>query len=413
MALRPDSLVAAPPHAAAGADQLAPGAPDRPLVDARGEPLRICFLVNVDWFFLSHRLPLARAARRAGAHVTVAAADTGCGPTIRAEGFEFAPIAFSRKGTGPRAELATLLSVAALYRRLRPHLVHQVTIKPVLYGSLAARALRVPAVVNAISGLGYVFIAGASKPGLLRRLVGRLYAIALRNPRGRTIFQNPDDRALFVEQGLVDPSRTVLIRGSGVDCARFAPTPEPPGLPVVMLPARMLWDKGVQAFVDAARMLRERGVAARFVLVGDTDAGNPSAVPTRDLDAWTADGVVEWWGARDDMHAALPEASIVVLPSRREGLPKVLLEAAACARPMIAADVPGCREVVRPGETGLLFPVDDAAALATALTELLESPETRARFGRAARVMAETEFAEDIVADRTMALYRELLLAPV
>jgi len=374
---------------------------------AAGAP-RVCYLVNVDWFFLSHRLPLARAARDAGARVTVAAADTGCGALVRAEGFDFHPIPFSRKGTNPAGEAAAIWKVAALYRRLRPALVHQVTIKPVLYGSLAARALRVPAVVNAISGLGYLFT-GEDRGRALGRVVHGVYATALRNPRSRTIFQNPDDRALFVGRKLVRPEQTVLIRGSGVDCALFQPVPEPPGDPVVMLPARMLWDKGVGAFVDAARILRGRGARARFVLVGALDPGNPTAVPEAELRAWVAEGVVEWWGARTAMHHTLGEAAVVVLPSRREGLPKVLLEAAACGRPLVAADVPGCREVVRPGENGLLAPADDAPALARAIETLLASPELRARYGAAARAMAATEFAEQVVVARTMELYAEML----
>jgi glycosyltransferase involved in cell wall biosynthesis len=286
--------------------------------------------------------------------------------------------------------------------------VHQVTVKPVLYGSLAARAMGVPAVVNAISGLGYVFTGDERGRGL-RRVVHGVYAAALRNPRSRTIFQNPDDRRLFVSNRLVRGEQTVLIRGSGVDCSLFAPTPEPAGTPVVMLPARMLWDKGVGPFVEAARILRTRGARARFVLVGASDAGNPTAVPEAQLRAWAAEGVVEWWGPRDAMHHTLAEASIAVLPSRREGLPKVLLESAACARPMVATDVPGCREVVRPGENGLLVPVDDGPALAEAIGALLDSPELRARYGAAARAMAVAEFAEEVVVGRTMELYRELL----
>lgn len=369
---------------------------------------RVCFVVNVDWFFLSHRLPLARAARDAGAEVVVLAADTGCGPRIRAEGLEFVPLPISRRGLNAVSEAAAVLALVRHYRRLRPDLVHHVTIKPVLYGSLAARAVGVPAVVNAISGLGYVFTSD-DRSRLLRRVVNRVYRAALGNPRSRTILQNSDDLAMFVDRGLLRPEQALVIRGSGVDCSAFRPTPEPAGDPVVMLPSRMLWDKGVGSFVEAARLLRERGARARFALVGASDDGNPTAVPQAQLEAWRDEGVVEWWGARDDMPAALAAASVVVLPSRREGLPKVLLEAAACARPMVATDVPGCREVVRPGVNGLLVPPDDGPALAEAVGRLLDAPALRRDFGAAARAMAEREFAEEIVVARTMELYAGLL----
>ena len=394
-----EAAVASAPRAARAAGRSG-GVPAR--------PPRVCFVVNVDWFFLSHRLPLARAARDAGAEVTLIAADTGCGDRIRSEGLAFVPLPISRRGLNVFSEAAAVLALVRHYRRLRPDLVHHVTIKPVLYGSLAARAVGVPAVVNAISGLGYVFTSD-DRSRLLRRVVNRVYRAALGNPRSRTILQNSDDLAMFVERGLLRRGQALVIRGSGVDCSAFRPVPEPPGEPVVMLPSRMLWDKGVGSFVEAARLLRGRGARARFVLVGASDDGNPTAVPHAQLEAWRDEGVVEWWGARDDMPAALAEAAVVVLPSRREGLPKVLLEAAACARPMVATDVPGCREVVRPGVNGLLVPPDDGPALADAVGRLLDAPAVRRDWGAAARDMAEREFAEEIVVARTMELYAALL----
>jgi glycosyltransferase involved in cell wall biosynthesis len=371
-------------------------------------PARIVFLVNVDWFFLSHRLPLARAARDAGMQVTVVAADTGNASRIRREGFEFVSLPLARKGTSPWRELRSFVFIARLYRRLRPDLVHQVTVKPVLYGSLAARMVGGIAVVNAISGLGYTFIS-SERAGLLRRLVRGLYRQALAHPRSRVIFQNPDDRALFLDAGLVRAGRTVLVRGSGVDCAEFHFVEEPEGPPVVMLPARMLWDKGVGEFVEAARLVRREHPEARFVLVGDSDDGNPTAVPVRQLEAWVADGHVEWWGHRADMPAVLAASSIVVLPSYREGLPKVLLEAAATGRAIVATAVPGCREVVRDGVNGFLVAPRDGGDLARAVLALLRSRELRSGFGRAGRSMVEREFSLEIVVQQTVSLYRDLL----
>jgi glycosyltransferase involved in cell wall biosynthesis len=367
----------------------------------------LLFVVNVDWFFLSHRLPIARAAAEAGYDVTVAAADTGQAGRIRAAGLRFVPLELSRKGIGPVSEARALARLVSLYRRERPDIVHHVTIKPVLYGSLAARAAGVPVVINAVSGLGYAFTGEGRRT--LRAVVQSLYRAGLSNPRAHTIFQNPDDMELFVSRRLLRAPQAVLIRGAGVDCAEFRVRPEPAGPPIVLLPARMLWDKGVGAFVEAARLLRARAVPARFVLVGDSDPGNPTAVPVSTLEAWVREGVVEWWGARDDMPDVLSQAAIVVLPSRREGLPKVLLEAAACGRAIVATDVPGCREAVLHGRTGLLVDYGDSAALAEAIAQLAAEPALRTKYGRAGRALAEREFAVERVVSETLALYRRVL----
>lgn len=376
---------------------------------SRWSSYRILFVVNVDWFFLSHRLPLAIAAREKGAEVFVAAADTGEGQRIREHGLNFIHVPFSRKGTNVGEQVLSFFSLVRLYRGLEPHLVHHVTIKPVLYGSMAARFAGAPGVVNAISGLGYLF-SDERRGALLRRLAEATYSTALRGERTRTIFQNPEDRDAFVRQGLVREDQTVLIRGSGVDCVRFSVRPEPKGAPVVLLPARLLWEKGVGVFVEAAQMLRVRFPEARFVLAGRLDPDNPAGVKLAKVQEWAAAGVVEWWGHRTDMPEAFAEASLVVLPTYyKEGLPKSLLEAAACGRALIATDIPGCREIVRPGINGLLVPPQDASALADAIAELLSSPETRARFGSASRRIAEAEFAEPIIVEQTLALYGELL----
>lgn len=374
-----------------------------------GGKSRLLFVVNVDWFFLSHRLPIARAARDAGLKVTVAAADSGEGEAIRREGFDFVPLPFSRRGVAVAGEAKVLLSLMRLYRRSRPDLIHHVTIKPVLYGSLAARAVDGAKVINAVSGLGYAF-SSSRRASLLRPPITALYKAALGGPRTRTIFQNPDDRDRFIRMGLVRPERTVLIRGSGVDHLRFRAEPEPEGDPIVMLPSRLLWDKGVGTFVAAARKVRETHPEVRLALVGSPDEGNPTAVPISQLKSWISESIVEWWGHREDMPEVLSQASIVALPTTYpEGVPKVLLEAAAAARPIVTTDAPGCREIVRPGVNGLLVPPRDGEALAWAIRALLDSPKLRERFGRAGREIAVGEFAEEIVVRQTMGLYRELL----
>jgi glycosyltransferase involved in cell wall biosynthesis len=263
--------------------------------------------------------------------------------------------------------------------------------------------------VNAISGLGYAFTPDRGARWL-RPLVTAWYRVALAHPRSRTIFQNHDTYRQFVEGGWIRRERAALIRGSGVDCDLFRPTPEPTGRPVVMLAARMLWDKGIREFVEAARLLRDAAAGTRFVLVGAPDSGNPRSVPRAQLEAWARDAGVEWWGHREDMPAVLAAATLVVLPtSYPEGTPKILVEAAACGRAIIASDAPGCREVVRHDVNGLLVPVRDGAALARAIETLVAAPALRARFGQAGRAIAVAEFSDRLVVRETLALYRELL----
>lgn len=369
----------------------------------------ILFVTNVEWFFLSHRMPLARAMRDRGARVVIAAADTGRAAEITGEGFEFVPLPFSRRGTNVLAELRTLAAIVALYRRLRPALIHQISIKPVLYGSIAARLAGRPPVVNAISGLGYLFAEGNVHPAL-RRVVERVYRVALGGARTRTIFQNPEDRDEFVARGLVREDSTVLVRGSGVDCARFAESPEPAGAPVVMFAGRLLWEKGFGEFVEAARLTRERGVSARFVLVGPADDDNPTAVQASQIAPHVDAGTIEWWGPRRDMPAVLAASTIVVLPTfYKEGLPKVLLEAAAVGRALVATDIPGCREIVRDGVNGYLIPVRDALTLADRVQALVADGALRARFAAASRRIAVEEFSEQRVVGDTLRLYDALL----
>lgn len=367
---------------------------------------RLLFVVNDPAFFLSHRLNIARAARDEGWEVHVA---TPAGPAvaeIEAEGFRHHAVAMSRSGGSPLAESWTLWALFRLFRRVRPTLVHAVTIKPVLYSGFVAPFAGVPALVQAVSGLGHVFIATGLGPALRRFLTLIAYRIAFRHPRSRVIFQNPDDRRAL--RRALRKGQVVLIAGSGVDPDEYAPSPEPGGEPVVVLASRMLWAKGVGEFVAAARRLRERGVRARFVLVGDTDAGNPATVPEAQLTAWTKSGVVEWQGRREDIPAVFAGAHIVCLPSYREGLPRVLIEAASCARAIVATDVPGCREIVEDGVNGLLVAPRDAESLADALSALLDDPTRRAQMGRRGRERVLSGFTSAQVVEQTLAIYRDL-----
>lgn len=371
---------------------------------------KLLFLVTEDWYFCSHRLLLAREARRRGFDVVVATRVASHGKQIEDEGFKLIPIRMVRRGKNPFKELLALLELVRIYKSERPDIVHLVALKPVVYGGIAARLTGAPRVVAAIAGLGYVFTSRQLKAKLLRPVLSAFLRALLNRPNVRVILQNPDDRNLLVAAKVVDQERTVLIRGAGVDLAAFTPTPECPGTPVVLLASRMLWDKGIAEFVAAAEILRRRAVVARFVLVGDPDPGNPASVPDEQLRTWHAAGVVECWGRRSGMSEVFAQAHVVCLPSAYgEGVPKVLLEAAACGRPIVTTDAPGCREVVRHDENGLLVPVRSTVELADALQRLIENPELRQKMGACGREIAVNEFALEVVLDETIALYKELL----
>ncbi len=373
---------------------------------------RVLYLVTEDWYFCSHRLPIARAARKAGAEVLVATRVTDHGEAIEAEGFTLLPLKIERSGLNPLADLLTLWSLIRLYRHERPDLVHQVALKPVLYGSLAAWIAGVPVTVNALTGLGFLFISKGFFASLLRPAVQLAFRALFNRRNSRLILQNPDDVAMFRDRFGIRSERIETIRGSGVDTAHFQPTPEPkvtPKQPVVALcVSRMLWDKGVGELVAAARLLRARGTAVRVRLVGPSDQ-NPAAIDDTTLDAWRREGVVEVAGASEDVAGEYARAHIAVLPSYREGLPKSLLEAAAAGRPIVASDVPGCREICRDGETGLLVPARSVEPLAEMLAVLAGDAEMRREMGAAARQAAEREFAEAIVVEQTLALYDDAL----
>ncbi len=376
---------------------------------SRPRARRLLIVVNDAPFFWSHRLPLAVGAKARGWDVHVATGPGAHDADIAPRGLAYHPVAgLTRAGRDPLQELAVVGTLARLFRTLRPDVVHLVSIKPVLYGGIVARLVGVPAVVSAVSGLGYVFLARGPRADLGRRLALATYRVALGKRRSRTIFQNEDDRRELTGRGVVRPDRTIIIRGSGVDLATFPLRPEPVSeRPLVVLPSRLLWDKGVGELVDAARSIGRRGIAARFALVGDTDP-NPTTVPRETLERWNAEGAVEWWGFRDDMPEVLRQASIVCLPSYREGLPKALLEAAATGRAIVTTDVPGCRDAVRHEHNGLLVPPRDAGALAEALVRLLGDPDLRRRMGAAGRARAEAEFSVERVVEETMAVYEAL-----
>jgi len=371
---------------------------------------RVLLFVNEAAAFFPQRMALARACRAAKYDVHVVAPPGPRADEIIRE-FAFHPLPLDRKSTDPLREAATVAEVLRIYRAVRPDLVHHFTIKPCLYGGLAARAASVPASVSTITGLGYAFINDSRRARTARAIARVGYRAAFRHRNAITVFQNSDDREEFLRMGLVKADRTRLIRGSGIDLARFPRCPEPEGPFTVVLGARMLRDKGIGEFVEAARLVRAKLPEARFILVGGLDPGNPAAIAEDELHRWTSDGDIEWWGQRDDMPEVLASAHVVCLPSYREGLPRILLEGAATGRTLVATDVAGCREVVRHGSTGLLVPARDAHALAEAFLRLASDPTSRRGFSDAARALVENEFSLTSVVDRTLELYGELLAA--
>lgn len=372
---------------------------------------QLMFVLNEATFFLSHRLPIALAARDDGFTVHVVTAPGPGVEGILAAGLYHHSVPMSRSGKNPFAELRTLLAFYRLFRRIRPDLVHLATIKPVLYGGIMARLARVPSVVAAVTGLGFVFVASGRRARVVRALAVAMYRVAFGKRNLKVIFQNPDDREQLERRTRLEREKATIIRGSGVDLSRYATVPRAAEVSVVVMAARLLRDKGVHEFVAAAHILAQRGVHARFQLAGDPDAGNPASVDEEDLSVWRADGVVELLGHRSDIARVFAQADIVVLPSYHEGLPKVLIEAAACGRAVVTSDVPGCRDAIEPCITGLLVPARNAIALADAIQRLLRDPDLCDRMGRAGRELAEREFSIDRVVAKHLAVYRELIAA--
>jgi len=383
----------------------------KPGLDASscGARPKLLFVVTEDWYFVSHRLQLALAALNAGFDVALAARVTEHGSLIEKSGLTVFPVAFQRGRLGPFADLETIRRLVQIYRSYRPDIVHHVALKPVLYGTVAARITRVKGIVNALGGLGFVLSSDAIRARLLRKGVIPALRIALRNDHNRTIVQNIDDRSKLLALGISTPTSIRLIRGSGVDLTAYRRCDTLKQPPLVVLPARLLREKGVYEFVAAARQLHVLGVKARFALVGQVDPMNPSSIPAHQLETWKNEGHVEIWGWRQDMDAIFEQAQIVCLPSYHEGLPRALLEASACGCAIVASDIPGCRELIKHGETGLLVPPRDVTALVAALKSLIEHPAERKILGHATRATLDPDFTIETVVNQTLDIYRELM----
>jgi len=365
--------------------------------------MKVILFANTDWYLYNFRLSLAEILRSKGAEVVLLSPSGPYVVQLQAAGFRWLPLPVSGKGMNPFEELKTFWELRKTYRSEKPDIVHHFTIKCVLYGSVAARWNKVEGIVNAVTGLGYIFHALGWRGTLLRLFARLFYRLALKDTQ--VVFQNREDRETFIRLRLVKAESTHLIPGSGVNLKKFIPVPEPQGTPVVLFAARMLWDKGVGDFVEAARILKSDHQPARFVLVGDTYPNNPSAVSPQQLTEWSNEGIVEWWGWHDDMENILPQSSIVCLPTYHEGAPRILIEAAAAGRAIVSSDIAGCREIVQEGINGLTVPPKSPVELAQALRKLIDEPAERLRMGREGRKIAENRFSDEIIAMKTIGVY--------
>jgi glycosyltransferase involved in cell wall biosynthesis len=334
----------------------------------------------------------------------------GDGSRIEGAGFPYHSISEQKRSNNPFHELQLVARLYALYRRLQPDIIHQITLRSILYGGVAGLLIREPEIVNGVTGLGYLFTEDDPKVRALRKSVLWVLWMLRKGRRQTYLFQNPDDARLFQRNRIADVSNSVLIKGSGVDTEEFDQDPEPSGSPVVLFPARMLWHKGVREFADAARIVKSNGYDARFVMVGDTDADNPAGVTAEKLEQWEKKGVIEWWGYQESMPDVFAQSHVVCLPSKyREGVPKVLIEAASCGRPIVTTDMPGCREIVQDGENGILVSPGDGQSVAKAIIRLLEDEELRQKMGKQGRALVLKEFSVEHVVERTVEVYRDLL----
>jgi glycosyltransferase involved in cell wall biosynthesis len=368
---------------------------------------KILLVANTDWYLYRFRSSLATFLREQGNEVVFVSPPGRFVSNIREQGFRWLAWQVGRQSVNPISELKAVLHLHGVYSHEDPSLVHLHTIKPVIYGSLAAKMTKIPAVVHSITGRGYVFLGQDAKARILKAFVKRMYRFVLNSPTSTTIFENATDRNYFLNENLVSSDNSFVIEGVGVDVDRYAFSSESDGIPVVVLAGRMLWDKGVGTFIDAVRLLRSK-VNAHFILIGEPDPGNPASIDVGTLHQWVSEGIIEWWGWRADMHAVFASSHIVVLPSFGEGLPTILLEAAATGRPIVATNVPGCRDVVIDGCTGLLVSQKDPPQLAAAIEKLIKNSALRRVMGKAGREYIVQRFSSSKINRETYDIYQKI-----
>jgi len=363
---------------------------------------KLLYFVTEDWYFCSHRLDLAIAAKKHGYDVSVITRINKHHKIISDAGINVFPIDIRRRGKNPISEVKTIINLIRIFIKEKPDILHNVAIKPVIYGTLATKITRIPYTVNALAGMGWLFSSPTILAKLLRQLLCVLYRFLLKSTQ--IIVQNNDDEKILAK---LDLTNIHVIRGAGVDTEVYTYSPEEKANPLVILPSRLLWDKGVGVFVEAARLLKIKNVNARFALVGISDPDNPSNISAAQIQQWSDEGAVEIWGYRNDMPDVYRQSHIVCLPTvYGEGVPKSLIEAASCGRPIVTTDAPGCRDIVQNGVNGILIPGKDISALSLALQKLIENPELREEMGQKARELVLNNFTQEQVIMETLSLYK-------
>lgn len=371
----------------------------------------VCFVITEDWYFWSHRRHLADDLVRRGSRVDVVC-HLGGGLSERMETAGFVPhsVGMQRAGRTPWEEVGVIARMTQLFRSIKPDIVHLVGMKPIVYGSIAARLAGVPATICAIAGLGWLFTPGGMLKSMARRCVQTHFRLFLAGRSGiQFLVQNTHHRDTLIEAGMAEPSQISLVHGAGIDIDRYKPAPEPDGPPIVVTHARMLWDKGIGDVVEAARIVRQTAPEVRFKLVGDPDIANPASILPSQLEQWNSEGIVHWEPRRNDIPELLAGSHIACLPSHHEGFPLSLVEALSCGRPVVTTDIPGCRDVVSHQETGLLVPMRGVDSLARAILQLVDNPELRRRFGRFGRQAVLERMSCRIVNEATWSVYQSSL----
>jgi glycosyltransferase involved in cell wall biosynthesis len=372
--------------------------------------MKILYVYADDTYFWRNRLGLACEARDQGFDAVLMAPVSDYRSKIEEEGIRVIPWKLSRRSINPFREILSFVQVLRVYQQERPDIVQHETLKAIIHGGMAARLTGHKPSVNVICGLGAIFIRSDWKTKVIRRLLLRVLSFIFRSPNSQVAFQNDRDRELLVSANVVTRGQSHVTPGNGVRVERFTPQPEPEGIPIVLLPGRMLWEKGVGDFVEAAKILRKRDVSARFVLVGAPDPDNPGCIPEEQLLCWERSGIVEWWRHRADMPVVYAQATVVCLPSYYgEGLPNVLAEAGASGRAVVTTSIPGCLQAVTDGENGLVVPVREPISLAGAIQRLLEDQDLRRRLGAVGRHKAVQEFSHARIVMQILSIYRGLL----
>lgn len=368
-------------------------------------------VANTDWYLYNFRLALAEFLQEEHYQVSLVSPNGDYANQLHSQGMRWINWDVDRQSVSPWNEIISIMKFVKIIQREQPDLIHNHTVKPVIYGSLAARLTNVSRVVNTITGRGYLFIDNKISTRFLRLLVKMLYKYVVDNPSQITIYEHAADREYFHKQELLVSTRSYIIPGTGVDLNRFSESPEPDGTPVILYPGRILWDKGIDTLIRASQILKQKA-SVRVVLVGKPDPGNPSSIPERQVEDWVNQGIIEWWGWKEEMNEVYANCHVVVFPSLGEGMPTVLLEAAACGRPIVTTDIPGCRDAILPGRSGLLVQPQDHQALAEALITLVNDKNMRQRMGITGRKFVAERFNLQKINAQILAVYQDYLNEP-